>query len=467
MKIIKQDGSYSVLEDVDKSLKDITRIEAFWDVNESDCYTPNQIDGTGYLYRRTDEGIKVLTGFLSSIDSTYSYPKIDLGEYKLNPILRPNQREAIEKALEETRGIIKMPTGIGKAFVAVELCRIFLEAGHRSVICVATRALLYQMKDELIKYGVPADKIGLVGDGNKETDKPVIAGIADSLAIEGNYDETLLNQASLLIFDESHCYQNKTGLAISHYMSKARYRIGLSATPFISNGMENVLIGICGPLIYECSEEEAINQGIIMKPKVLMYEAPSAWAPPALLSRPYSHFVYNKLYGNLILNNEGRNKLIAKLAIEYMNRKAAPLVIIVSKINTNPNHPQRLHPLIKEGGYDLPIISGTSSKKVMTKTLEDLRSFSIPGAICGPGIMKMGVNIKSLGCVVLAGAGSSDVDLIQRVGRALRSDTGKEQPIIIDFKDKKSFFASQSMKRLETYKSTYGLDSVEVINEDD
>lgn len=461
--IVRQGGAYSYIQDVDLDIvRDITQVDT--DLSWDECFTKDGYDNGGYLTLLKDDRIKILSGFLPLLIPGYTHPKISLNDYTLNPILRDNQRQAIEVALDKTRGIIKMPTGIGKALVAVELCRIFLESGHRSVICVATRALLYQMKDELIKYGVDEKYIGLVGDGNKECDKPVVVGISDSLAIGSNYDGTFLGEARLLIFDESHLYQNITSLLINHYMKNARYRIGLSATPFIKNGMENILIGICGPIIYQCSEEDAIEQGFIMKPKVIMYEAPSSYAPPALLSRPYSHYVYNILYRHLILKNNGRNKLIAKLSADYMDKGIAPLIIIVSKVNTKPNHPEMLLPYLSDLGYDLPVISGTTPKKILTQVIDGLRSFSIPGAIFGPGVMKEGVNISNLGCVVLAGAGSSDVALIQRVGRALRYVEGKEQPIIIDFKDKRSFFANQSIKRLDTYKSTYGMDSVEIIS---
>jgi superfamily II DNA or RNA helicase len=146
-----------------------------------------------------------------------------------------------------------------------------------------------------------------------------------------------------------------------------------------------------------------------------------------------------------------------------MEKKESPLVIIVSKVNTKPNHPEKLVPLIAEAGYKLPVISGKTKKEIFNKTLEDLRSFSIPGAIFGPGVMKEGVNMKNLGYVILAGAGSSDIALIQRVGRALRSNDGKEQPLIIDMYDSLSFFSSQSKKRYDIYRSKYGDSNVEIL----
>lgn len=464
--ITEQSASYLTLTGLDiNKVKDFTSVLST--VNDKKVFTNDTLDTGGWLFSEEDNKVTTLPGFLPFLINGYKHLGLPLKSFKLNPILRYNQEQAIKAALDDVRGIIKMPTGIGKALVAVELCRVFLESKYKSVICVATRALLYQMKKELVKYGVSETDIGLLGDGNKETGKPITVAVSDSLAISSNYDDGKLSKANLLIFDEIHTLQNNTGLTINEYFPHAKYRIGLSATPFIKNGMENVLIGICGPVIYECSEEEAIDQGYIMKPSILMYEAPSSYAPPALLSRPYSHYIYNLLYKHLILKNKGRNRLIAQLAAGYMNKRVAPLVIIVSKINTKPNHPEMILPYLKELGYVLPVVSGTTGKKEFNKVLEDLRSFSIPGAIFGPGVMKEGVNIKNLGCVVLAGAGSSDVALIQRVGRALRYESGKEQPTIIDFKDKKSFFANQSMKRLDTYKSTYGVDSVEVITMED
>lgn len=354
----------------------------------------------------------------------------------------------------------------GKSYVIAEIARIYLESGYNVLISVNTRALLYQMKKDLIEYGIDKDFIGLVGDGNRETSEALVIGINDSLALDKNYggfnEADTLGDRDIWLADEAHTLANNTSLRISEHLSLTPHRIGLSATPWSTTGMGNLLTGIFGPSIYEYSETEAIDDGVIMEPQVIMYRSPKAWAPPALIKRSYSHYVYNLLYKHLILNNEKRNKLIADVAANYMDKDEAPLAIIVSKVNTKPNHPEKILPYLKDRGYDLPVISGKTGKKVFHKTLNDLREFNIPGAIFGPGVMKEGVNIKGLGCIVLAGAGSSDLALIQRVGRALRVDKGKSRPLVIDLYDQQSFFLGQASKRMATYVEKYGASNVTV-----
>lgn len=472
--LVKYNGCYASIKGISRDdIQEHSRV--FGDIQlDPVIYTAHSSMEGGFLASGQEEEWTTLTGLLPSLlkgkqyileDDCDNVSSWDLDSIKIDPRLRPSQVEAVTTSLRKKRGIVKMVTGSGKTWCAAELSRIYLEKDLRVIISVSTRSLLYQMKEDLIEYGINEVLIGLVGDGNKQTSRPLVIGINDSLAIDKNYAQGYpgyLNDRDLWIADECHTLANGSGFAISHNLPYTCHRIGFSATPWSNTGMNNLLTGIFGPIIYQYNEIEAIEDGVIMKPQVLMYRSPKTWAPKPLMNRKYSHYVYNLLYKHLILNNEKRNKLIADLAANYMDKQEAPLAIIVSKVNTKPNHPEKILPYLKDRGYDLPVISGKTGKKIFQKTLDDLRSFSIPGAIFGPGVMKEGVNIKGLGCIALAGAGSSDLALIQRVGRALRIDEGKARPLIIDFYDQQSFFLGQASKRMATYVDKYGASNVEI-----
>ena len=92
----------------------------------------------------------------------------------------------------------------------------------------------------------------------------------------------------------------------------------------------------------------------------------------------------------------------------------------------------------------------------MLVEIDELKENKIPGAIAGPRVLSAGISIHSLSTIVLAGAGRSDSEFIQRVGRLLRKKEGKERPLVIDFQDPQYWFASQSRSRIETAESIYG-----------
>lgn len=433
---------------------------------------------------RVGDSLAIPTGLLSRlslVSAQYTDRTLEFS-VSLSPLayqLRDYQRDAVEAALLKKRGIIKMPTGSGKAFCIAELA-LSMSKETRVVVGVTSKVLLYQLRDEFIKYGIEDKLIGLVGDGNREWDATIVIGITNTLAIaldnlrdcEAGEDEwndysksmaRLSSECGCYVQDEAHLVATNSGYKISELLSNTRYRIALSATPWTNTGLDSLLVGLFGPSVYSMSETQAIDGGYIARPLIRVHKAPKAWAPSKLMSAKYSHGVYNKLYNYLVLNNKARNELIVELALEFLKSDRGPIAIVVNKVNTKPSHPDMLIPLLKAGGYDPPVLSSKTSTKHFSDALDGLRSGSIRVAIFGPGVLKEGANIPSLGCVLLAGAGSSDIALIQRAGRCLRVSGGKDRGLIIDIADTQSYFASQARTREEVFISTYGSENVEYV----
>jgi superfamily II DNA or RNA helicase len=143
-----------------------------------------------------------------------------------------------------------------------------------------------------------------------------------------------------------------------------------------------------------------------------------------------------------------------------MNLDCGPILIIVNKVKGKDNHAEILTNLLKARGVNLPTISGYISKKKKEELINDLKECKIPGAIAGPKVLSAGISIHSLSTIILAGAGRSDSEFIQRVGRLLRKKEGKKRPLVIDFQDPQFWFASQTRSRIETAESIYGSDNI-------
>lgn len=478
---VTYDGSRAWIEDIEDIeglLRKLRRDLEVWPVPGID------IEGMGissycdkyFLYKR-DLGdssiITIPTGSLSVTKlGTSSYIKHPVlnqelvieGISKLDERLRYYQVEAVLKAIEEKRGIIKAATGSGKSFILSELCQVL---PGDLLVTVPTKTLLYQMKGDMVTYGIDENDIGLVGDSNRQWGRRITLAIPDTLSsvihsAKAKDKEVLykLAQVNAWIADEVHCNVCISSMRISNHIRATNYRIGLSATPWSNQGLGKVLIGMFGRLIYNMSEGKGIEEGYILKPKVHLFTTPKAACTPALLSKPYSHVTYNILYKQLILNNKGRNQLIADITSDCLDIGDGAVILIVSKINTNPNHPDKLLPLIRARGHEIPLCHGRTKTKDMKEVLEGLKDGSLRGAMFGPGVMKEGVNIPSIKYLILAGAGSSDISLLQRVGRALRTKEGKGRPYIFDFNDEQSFFRGQASKRQLTYIEKYGNDCV-------
>jgi superfamily II DNA or RNA helicase len=100
---------------------------------------------------------------------------------------------------------------------------------------------------------------------------------------------------------------------------------------------------------------------------------------------------------------------------------------------------------------DAIYLTGNNSKQEM---LDGLAEFKATGGIllCTP-IFGEGVNMPDVGVIILAGGGKSHIQLLQRIGRGMRTAEGKEEVIIIDFiDDTNKFLFKHSEVRYSLYK---------------
>ena len=166
----------------------------------------------------------------------------DLGRPRHSPYpARDYQREAVEAwHAAGRRGLIVLPTGAGKSFVA-ELC---IENAGREVLVVApTLDLVGQWYDRLKRaFGEP---VGVLGGGSHE-----VHGITVS-----TYDSAWMhierygNRFGLVIFDECHHLPGST-YSQAALGAIAPFRLGLSATPERPDGDDAVLDRLVGPIVY-------------------------------------------------------------------------------------------------------------------------------------------------------------------------------------------------------------------------
>jgi superfamily II DNA or RNA helicase len=153
----------------------------------------------------------------------------------------PHQSEALETWWKQRgRGIVVLPTGTGKTFVAV----LAIERAARPTLVVTpTIELLNQWFAELEEsFGPP---VGLMGGGEYSL-QPITVTTYDSAYI---HLERWGNLFGLLVFDECHHLPGPTYLEAARG-SIAPFRLGLTATPERGDGQEALLPELIGPIVY-------------------------------------------------------------------------------------------------------------------------------------------------------------------------------------------------------------------------
>lgn len=154
---------------------------------------------------------------------------------------RPYQSEALvawRKA--QGRGVVVLPTGAGKTQVAT----MAIDDKKRSTLVVApTLELVRQWYDVLrATFGVP---VGIVG-GGEHTVLPITVTTYDSAHL---HMEHFGAKFGLVVFDECH-HLPSPSYALAARLCLAPFRLGLTATPERSDGMDAAFDQLVGPTVY-------------------------------------------------------------------------------------------------------------------------------------------------------------------------------------------------------------------------
>lgn len=162
---------------------------------------------------------------------------------------RPYQQEALASWLAEgSMGVVVLPTGAGKTFLAAMAIH---EAGLWTLAVVPTIDLLQQWRAALAAaLSLNSEDIGVFGGGEK-TLRPITIITYDSAAL---YPRELRN-FGLLIFDECHHLPAPTYRLIAE-SAFTPLRLGLSATPERSDMAHADLDELIGPEVYRRSPAE-------------------------------------------------------------------------------------------------------------------------------------------------------------------------------------------------------------------
>ncbi|UCG47410.1 MAG: DEAD/DEAH box helicase [Phycisphaerales bacterium] len=164
------------------------------------------------------------------------------------PALRSEQAEALAAWIRAgRRGQIIMPTGTGKTEVALAA---IAETEVATLVVAPVRDLMYQWQRRILAaFDYDA---GIVGD-NLHNIKPITVTTYDSAYI---HMDRMGAGFGLLIFDEEHHLPGKCRREAA-ILSTARMRLGLTATPELSDGLQKDLDWLIGPVVYSMPFKKA------------------------------------------------------------------------------------------------------------------------------------------------------------------------------------------------------------------
>ena len=163
--------------------------------------------------------------------------------------LRPLQEEAVAKITCHDEGILCAPTAFGKTAVAAWLI------AHRkvnSLVVVHRQQLRDQWQERLGMFlDLPARSIGHIGGGKMDRTGCVDVAVIQSLYYKNEVKDFVAAYGQVIV-DECHHVSAVTFEQVMRQV-KAKYVVGLTATPTRKDGHHPIIYMQCGPVRFSMS----------------------------------------------------------------------------------------------------------------------------------------------------------------------------------------------------------------------
>ncbi len=158
--------------------------------------------------------------------------------------LTPVQKRAAEALLQHDIGVFVAPPGLGKTVLATHL---LAERGRNTLILVHRSPLLDQWVTQLSMFlGIDETKVGRIGGGKRGDNGTLDVAMLQNLVRQGRVDDRVASYGHVIV-DECH---HVPAASFERVLSdvKARYVLGLTATPHRRDGHDPIIEMQLGPV---------------------------------------------------------------------------------------------------------------------------------------------------------------------------------------------------------------------------
>ncbi|MDA8361426.1 MAG: DEAD/DEAH box helicase family protein [Gammaproteobacteria bacterium] len=331
--------------------------------------------------------------------------------------LRPYQQSAVAEMLIYDIGVLCAPTAFGKTVTAAAM---IASRGVNTLVLVHRSELLKQWQERLRAFlCLGKGAIGAIGGGKARPTGKIDIAVMQSLSRQGEVN-TLVESYGHVIVDECHHIGAVSFDAILK-RTKAKYVLGLTATPIRRDGQQLIIFMQCGPIRHTAAK--------------------SAGAPHDLEVAPYSlHTCINlPLEAGIqdvfrhLANDQGRTAAIAGEIGRAFSQGRKVLVL-----TERTDHFEAISAALDGEVPQLFVLHGRMSRKQRAALIEKLDSLpsEAPRVLLATGrLVGEGFDHPPLDTLVLAMPVSWKGTLQQYAGRLHREHANKSDVRIIDFVD--------------------------------
>lgn len=333
---------------------------------------------------------------------------------KFTGTLRKDQKAAVREMFKHEVGVLCAPTAFGKTVTAAALVA---RRKVSTLVLVHRTELLRQWQERLTGFlEIPKGGLGVIGGGKKKPSGKIDIAVMQSLSRREDLGE-LLDQYGQIIIDECHHLSAFSFEAILK-QAKAKFVVGLTATPIRRDGHQPIIFMQCGPIRHSAARPETAPAQLEVWPKVL----PAPEMPP---DSPIQDVF------RILVNDSTRNRRIAEDVLTAYREGRKVLVL-----TERTDHLPLLREALGEEVEHCLILHGRLSKTQRTAVFAELDGLeeSAPRVLLATGrLIGEGFDHPPLDTLVLAMPISWKGTLQQYAGRLHREHAHKQDVRIYDY----------------------------------
>ncbi|MFH1395410.1 MAG: DEAD/DEAH box helicase family protein [Candidatus Omnitrophota bacterium] len=264
------------------------------------------------------------------------------------------QQVAFNDIVSADFGVLSAPPGFGKTVIAAA---VIAKRKKNTLILVNRKPLMYQWQIQLSALlGIDKKKIGLIGGGKNSPTELLDVGMVQSMDICHGVDDRIAKYG-FVIMDECHHVGASSFEKVMNQV-KAKYVLGLTATPYRRDGHQPIIHMQCGPLIHRIKDKDSIacapNSKVIVRTTTFKAD----WNDNSKI-----HELWPKLTAN-----EERNKQILNDIEEVLDTGRFPLILTERR-----EHLALFETFLKDKIDFLVVLHGGLRQKKRQEIFEELK----------------------------------------------------------------------------------------------
>mgnify|MGYP000353688417 CR=1 FL=1 len=352
--------------------------------------------------------------------------------------LTPPQASAVAVLRRHSDGVLVAPPGAGKTVIA---CALIAERKQPTLVLAHSKPLLEQWRSQLGELLALAPRqIGQLGGGRRKRTGIIDLAMIQSLKAVGDL-EAFFGDYGLVVVDECH-HLPAVSFEAAVRRAPVRHFLGLTATPYRRDGLQEVVTMQCGPIRHRIAHGESPASEMSLELVVHETELSVSGAAETPI-----HEVFR-----LLVEDELRTALVGDDVVAALGEGRRCLVLSQWK-----QHCHLLAEAIRDRDVSPLVLEGGLGKRARTALLGQIESTppDEPLVVVATGqYLGEGFDCPQLDALFLAFPVSFKGRLVQYAGRLMRTHHGKAGVRIYDYADVRvPVLRAMHARRLRTYKS--------------